>query len=286
MRFERYGDPVVFRDVIAPVVAAEPARFTTVSSVVHGLIETPEAAVGATMLCGFDAETPVGAVVRMPPRPFNVAVSSDLGDELPFLVGLVDELAGVDDATFAGPRRAMEQLVPLWAAARGFEPEPMTSMMLYRLNVLLQHRSVDGIARRGGIGDIDLLARWFRDFERESIRGIDDPRPDPDAIRARFARGVHLWLWESGGEPVAMAGATAVLGQTARIGPVYVRPERRGRGFGAAVTSAAVKATIARGAREVVLFTDEDYRPSNSVYRSIGFEPVERYLELTAIQRA
>lgn len=285
MQFERYVDPVVFRHVIRPMVEAEPARFTTVSTVVHGLIETPEV-VGATMLCGFDADKPVGAVVRTPPRPYSVTVASDVVDERPFLVGFVDALSGVDDATFSGPRRDMEQLVPVWAAVRGFEPEPITSMMLYRLNTLIPHRSVDGIARRAGSGDIEFLARWFFDFERESIRGIEHPRPDPDAIRARLARGVQLWLWESDGEPVAMAGATAVIAGTARIGPVYVKPERRGRGFGAAVTSAAVKATIARGAGEVVLFTDEDYRPSNSVYRSIGFEPVERYLELTAIQRA
>jgi predicted GNAT family acetyltransferase len=100
---------------------------------------------------------------------------------------------------------------------------------------------------------------------------------------AREARGARHLLWTVPGDPavhddpVALAGHSAVVGGMARIGPVYTPPAMRRRGFGAAVTAAAVRSAQRAGATEVVLFTDIGYAPSNAVYRRLGFQPVEEF---------
>ena len=71
-------------------------------------------------------------------------------------------------------------------------------------------------------------------------------------MRALIAGGGEL-LWEVDGEPVAQAAARAVVAGMSRIGPVYTPPEHRGHGYAAAVTAAAARWALERGARQVLL---------------------------------
>jgi predicted GNAT family acetyltransferase len=76
-----------------------------------------------------------------------------------------------------------------------------------------------------------------------------------------------------------MARVHAPAAGMCRIGPVYTPPESRGRGFGAAVTAAAVRHAHRRGARHVVLFADVANPVANGIYRRLGFVPVAESLE-------
>jgi predicted GNAT family acetyltransferase len=100
-----------------------------------------------------------------------------------------------------------------------------------------------------------------------------------DAVRERVGHG-GVTLWEAGGEPVAMAGATRQVAGMARIGPVYTPPAHRGRGYGSAVTAAASQRLIDDGTRDVVLFTDLANPVSNSIYQRIGYQAVEDRVSL------
>jgi predicted GNAT family acetyltransferase len=86
--------------------------------------------------------------------------------------------------------------------------------------------------------------------------------------------GGRLWLWEDGGEPVALALRTAAAEGVARVTCVYTPPERRGRRYGGAITAASCADALAREAERVVLFTDADNPAPNVVYERIGFRPV------------
>ena len=50
-----------------------------------------------------------------------------------------------------------------------------------------------------------------------------------------------------------------------RIGPAYTPPEHRGHGYAAAVTAAAARWALERGARQVLL-TKSSHRPTSSVH--------------------
>jgi predicted GNAT family acetyltransferase len=83
----------------------------------------------------------------------------------------------------------------------------------------------------------------------------------------------HFTFWETG-EPVAMAGSTSPVAGMVRVDPVYTPARFRGRGYAGAVTVEVSRAALARGATDVVLFTDPANRTSNALYRRIGYVPI------------
>lgn len=127
-----------------------------------------------------------------------------------------------------------------------------------------------GAARVATAADRDLLESWCAAFARE----VGQPPWRADDVTDRLSYG-GLSLWEDGGIPVAMAGVQRQVAGTIRVGPVYTPPQRRGRGYAAAVTAAVSQAALGAGAQHVVLFTDLGNPVSNSVYQRIGYRPVE-----------
>jgi predicted GNAT family acetyltransferase len=88
-------------------------------------------------------------------------------------------------------------------------------------------------------------------------------------------------VWRVAGEPVAFAAVGRPMeGAMSRIGPVYTPAEFRGRGYGSAVTAAAARWALDRGAEHVVLFTDLANPVSNSIYQRLGFRAVSDALEV------
>ena len=69
------------------------------------------------------------------------------------------------------------------------------------------------------------------------------------------------WLDAPGREPVPALG----------LGPISVRPDRQGRGIGAALLEATVRAAEARGERLIALLGDPAY------YGAHGWEPAARH---------
>jgi len=148
---------------------------------------------------------------------------------------------------------------------------------LYRLGRLLPpDPAPPGRARVATTADSGLLLDWLEAFGREA-----DGHGGPDLQRTvadRLSYG-GLTLWESGG-PVSMAGVTRAVAGQARVGPVYTPPERRGKGFGGAVTAAVSQAAKDAGVGEVLLYTDLANPTSNALYQRLGYEPVSDSVQL------
>jgi predicted GNAT family acetyltransferase len=134
-----------------------------------------------------------------------------------------------------------------------------------------------GRARVATAADSGLLLDWLEAFHREADDhgGSDMQRTVAD----RLSYG-GLTLWETGGAPVSLAGATRAVAGQARIGPVYTPPERRGRGFGGAVTAAVSRAAKDAGVAEVLLYTDLANPTSNALYQRLGYRPVSDSVQL------
>lgn len=119
--------------------------------------------------------------------------------------------------------------------------------------------------------DVPLLLDYTLGFIRDAA--LDDPLPTLEEMERSAQRRRH-WFWEVDGAPVAMAGIARRSRNTASIAPVYTVPEKRGRGFGGAVTAAVVDAIFAEGRRTACLYTDLGNPASNRCYAKLGFEPV------------
>ena len=121
--------------------------------------------------------------------------------------------------------------------------------------------------------DLELAARWLQDFYAEALPHL--PPISPEAARTRVAQGGYL-LWDDG-EPVSMAGVRTAVG-VGRVGPVWTPPDRRAKGYAAAVASAATRAILDVGA-VAVLYTDLSNPTSNGVYRRLGYRMVAETAE-------
>jgi GNAT superfamily N-acetyltransferase len=209
----------------------------------------------------------------------------------PFGVTLTPSPAGVAAAlaeTFAARGRfpawvmADTTTAPAFAAAwerqTGQPSRVSRRSRLYRLGRL---RPPDppppGRARVAAPADSGLLLDWLEAFRREA--DSDGGPASQRTVDDRLSYG-GLTLWETGDGPVSLAGATRAVAGQARIGPVYTPPERRGRGFGGAVTAAVSQAAMDAGVAEVLLYTDLANPTSNALYQRLGYQPVSDSVQL------
>jgi ribosomal protein S18 acetylase RimI-like enzyme len=283
---EFFADAATFADVVRPLTLADPVGATIFSSVLAGQIATPFPGEPPVLVNVTDDDRVLAAALRIPRYPMTVVVDPDIVDP----AGVLEELAaaviarGEPVAGLGGRRRTVELLAAGWAARTGILPTLRMPLLFHRLGTLTPPNGVPGAPRTASMlehTDVDMLARWWFEFERETGANAHaaSSAPDPEVVLRGAARGQVITIWSDRGRDVAAAGHTAVNDGTARIAPVYTPPEFRRRGYGAAVTTAAVRSARALGASEISLFTDAGYLPANAVYRGLGFEVVAEFAE-------
>jgi predicted GNAT family acetyltransferase len=144
----------------------------------------------------------------------------------------------------------------------------------YRLDVLCSPMTVEGQPRPVNGGDTDIVVDWLARFRAEALLDTPGPAATAQSIRTAQQAGNEFLLWAINGEPVSMAAVRSPVRGVSGIGPVYTPTDKRGHGFGSAVTAAAADWAYGVGAKHVVLFADLANPVSNSIYQRIGFRPV------------
>ncbi len=257
-----------------PALQADPVENTL-------LLTIADATQSATTQSGAQSAGPGSASARAPLFGWQPGGGTFVHSPgWPLVLGLMTELAAADlAATLQHQGRSVAGVngPPVTARAFAAQRGPGASRLfqrqrLFRLAGLTPPPPPPGRARVATASDRELLVEWTNAFHREAN---DSGRPDSGpVVDSRLAFGGQ-WLWESEtGEPVATAARTPVVGGMARVAPVYTPPERRGRGYGGAITVAVSQAAQEAGAREVVLFTDLANPTSNALYQRLGYRPV------------
>jgi GNAT superfamily N-acetyltransferase len=307
MAWQTTGDAAEFLAAAGPYLRRERARNTVILTVTETMRVSSAGSDGAA--AGGDPATrpllgwwsdPSGAVA-----PSGAAApSGPAGDvsgaflhtpRYPVVLTAVTPAAAAELAAVALAARpvpgvnahpeAAEAFADAWRTAQGGRGlvRVHVNQRLYRLAELSwPDPAPDGTARIAADSDLPLLADWFAAFAFEvhdMAAGVDQSA----AARERVSYG-GVTVWQAGGEPVAIAGATRQVAGMVRIGPVYTPPEFRGRGYGSAVTAAASQRLLEAGAEDVLLYTDLANPVSNSIYQRIGYRAVEDrvVLEFTA----
>lgn len=216
----------------------------------------------------------IGAFMHTPPWP--VALTRVTAGEAAELASVLADagraLAGVN-----GDPATARAFASAWQARTGCTVTVHRRMRQYRLAGLIPPDPFPpGAARRAGPADRALLLAWIEAFSRE----VDDVTASPGpAVDDRLSHG-GLTLWETGGQPVSLAGLTRQVAGQVRVGPVYTPPELRGRGYAGAVTATVSQAALAAGADEVLLYADLANPTSNTLYQRLGYEAVADHLSL------
>lgn len=97
--------------------------------------------------------------------------------------------------------------------------------------------------------------------------GLEPSEKEIKALAEKENNG--LYLWDDGG--VCAIARIAFIGERyARINTVYTFPEKRGRGYAAALVSALAEKIVGDGLIPTVL-ADENNPVSNGLYLSLGF---------------
>lgn len=210
--------------------------------------------------------------------PFHLLVSDGMIIVAPLLVASADQRCrqrGLALPGTRGPRAAATATAAAWSDLTGAATQASMVELLYQLTELVEPPRPPGSPRLAEEADVPLLARWLVAFATEA--GVIVPH-DPASTATTLVAGRRCWLWEVDGEPVAMAAHTPPVTCVVRVGPVYTPREHRRHGYARRLTHALTQQALAGGATDAVLFTDASNPTSNSIYRQIGFVPIEEHV--------
>lgn len=229
-----------------------------------------------------DAGAVTGAVSMTPPYGVLIGVLP-AGSEDELVAGLRGRAAPVPDVM--GTVDAAGRFAAGWTAGTGLSVEIAMRQRVYTLDALRPPEPLPaGRARAGVPADLDLVMDWITRFHEEAE--ASSASPQPEIYQRRIELGL-LWLWQDEhGRPVSTASRNVTVAGVSRIGPVYTPPAFRRHGYGAAVTAACTQDALDRGARQVVLFTDEANSTSNGIYQQLGYRALDDRLILRFVGAA
>jgi GNAT superfamily N-acetyltransferase len=266
MRLEEHADAAAFLEAAAPVLGADEARH----NLIYGICSTlfaPGHPYREAHLWTVDDGRSLAAAVLTP--PFNVVVAQPRVEEaLRFLARRLRDRLELPGVTGALPEA--DVFADAWGAPRRLR---MSQGIYAARKVELPH--VAGRARKATVADRDVVVGWLRGFEAEALPD-DSPHLDLEQAFERRVQSDHagFHLWEDDDEPVSLCGCGGRTPHGVRIGPVYTPPERRGRGYGSAVTAHVTKEQLDSGREYCFLYTDLSNPTSNKIYVNIGYERV------------
>ena len=212
------------------------------------------------------------------------AIQASLG-KIVFSLGPVEAIlalaAWCDDAgrrptAAVAPESALPALLARWPGRRTLETT------LYRLDQPPEIPDVAGHLRPAAKSEIGFFTAWVADFTVEA-RLPPDPKPRA-LVETKIGAG-HLFVWEVGGVPMAIAALAGPTPRSVRLNTVYTPPEFRRRGYGSAAVATLAERQLACGRKVVTLFADRALPHTNRMYGRIGFQPVADFADIE-IERA
>jgi RimJ/RimL family protein N-acetyltransferase len=265
VRFHRSVDE--FRTVAEPLYRRDPVAHTIELTVLRSGALPDD----SLLLTVWNASGMTGAAMQTPPYPLacNAIPIDGVDAVVTELARVRPELNGV-----RGKRDSAIAFADKWQATTGQNHTVTSEELLYRLGTLCAPAGVAGSQRLATDDDRLFLVDWVEHFFVETFGHQRNDAAGEEFVDAAAQKGDRFVLWILDGTPVSMAMLRAPAYGVSRIGPVFTPADRRGQGYGSAVTAAAADLARRSGTPDVVLFADLANPTSNAIYQRIGFEPV------------
>ena len=220
----------------------------------------------------------VGVVVMTPPRRI-VLSKIETGLEVA-MVELIRFLRGIDAPIpgVVGPAAEAQAFSDCWAQT----VPSVTSRVTTRLRVFEARKVADvplsaGKLRLARMEDHHLMARWIAAFLETIGAPVDFGRAKSSA--EQYINDRQLYIWDRGG-PVSIAKMSRPTRNGTTIGMVYTPCEHRNKGYATSCVFALTEKLLSNRYSFCNLYTDLSNPPSNSIYRRIGYVPLEDALEI------
>jgi uncharacterized protein len=269
VKLHAHTTPESFLASASALLATDEPRHNLAYGICDTIVRAPEAYPTFYLWTVEEGGRTVVAAVMTP--PFNIVVTRpQTGMALDFLATELHaqghELPG---ATGALPE--IDAFTASWEERTGAVRQRRRAHGIYAARAIQVPENVPGRMRPATPADRDLLISWWGAFVEEALP--DSPERDHETLidRRLNGRGGGLSLWEDG-EPTAMAGFGGRTPSGVRIGPVYTPPDRRGRGYGSALTAELSASLLAGACTYCFLYTDLENPTSNRIYQRIGYE--------------
>src|SRR5947199_8530885 len=130
--------------------------------------------------------------------------------------------------------------------------------------------------------DCAIVEALFREYVASLTEDISFQNPDEElaGLPGKYARpgGVVLIAW-NGAEAAGAIAYRMFEPGVAEMKRLYVRPAYRGSGLGRELATELIEEARARGYRTIMLDTLESMCAARTLYRDLGFVPVEAYYD-------
>jgi RimJ/RimL family protein N-acetyltransferase len=222
-----------------------------------------------------DAAAIVGCVFRTPPHQVGVTELPDAAIE-PLVSSLREAYLSLPGV--GGPERTASALARAWTARFGGRWLIEHRQRLHSLAaVRFPSAPAPGTLRLALAADVPVARAWMAGFIRET--GVRYVGADT-AGRLIDEQRLHFWV---DGEPRCMLGAVRDTPNTAGVAAVYTPRQFRNRGYASIAVATLSRQLLDAGRRSCFLYTDLANPVSNSVYRRIGYEPIDDVVDLTIL---
>lgn len=272
-----YGDAAAFLAQAQATLEADEVRNNLILGITLRLARSPSPPIPPYLATVADGDALALAAIITPPRNVLILAWGDAWREAVHLVAADLAEREMRPPGVIGPAEVARAFADAYGQRAGVVVREGLKECLYVLRQVVYRPDAPGRFRLADADDIELVARWYGEFEAEALGEHGDPAALREFAEAKIAAG-DIALWEDG-EPVALVGRTRPLRHGVTIAPVYTPPPFRNRGYATACTAAFTQALLDAGYEFCTLFTNLANPTANSIYQRIGYRPVALFDE-------
>jgi uncharacterized protein len=215
-----------------------------------------------------DSDNIVGAALMTPPRRLLMtrmldSAASALADYL-----LAD---GTPVPGVLGPTDCAQVFAEKWRANTGMTARVKISERLYVCAAVTPPAFSPGYLRTASKEDESLLVEWAGEFCRDGK--IEDETAYTQSQIPILTAKKWLYVWEDRAV-VSMADLGRETAHGFAVSLVYTPAHLRNRGYATSCVAALTQRTLDSGKRFCCLYTDLANPTSNSIYQTIGYQPI------------
>jgi predicted GNAT family acetyltransferase len=264
LRYE--NDPAVFQERVGSFLCEHEAENNLPLGLIAGMIAGVRYSDEPPLMATVEAEEIQAVALRTPPH--KLVLSTSRSDEATSFLARELHAGGCRLPGITACDREAWAFARQWSVLTGAKVRQGKGQRIYRLDHVILPAPKPGRLHRCGEADVELAAKWLREFDREAEVEISS---DVRRFIGPRDRGLFFWI---DGSPVTMAGYMGPTPHGIRIGGVYTPPELRRRGYASACVAALNQRLLEEGRKFCFLYTDLANPISNNIYQAIGYRPV------------